>query len=272
MRNILTGIIKQEMSRSILIVSFICGFMTSSSQAAENTVVSPNLSVLQGRTENLVERRWKHWSTTSTNYKPTPSLKKVEIRMIRRADALLTNIPTHIGVTNPLEDKPVYLVHAVAWSDWWKATTEHVLVFHSKENDWKTLLHFNGGSNGRGIAFKTIDLGVSSAQEAILISDYASGNQMSQTHTHIYRYDKNDDHFVEIFSQLTTWLPSVKPIVYESSFSFEKSNSTLKNIVVLTQLVKQQPIETDFEMSHRSVFKWDGKKYIGKMNLPITSK
>ncbi len=93
---------------------------------------------------------------------------------------------------------------------------------------------------------------------------------MSQTRTHIYRYDKDKNQFAEIFNQLTTWLPSVKPIVYRSAVSFEESNSALKDIVIETELVKQQPVHVKVKPRRSSIFKWDGKKYVGKLDVPIT--
>ena len=260
----------EEMNRLLLTIGLICGLAISGAHAADNTVVSPDLSALQKRTVALVAERWKNWNTTFMNYEPAPSLKRVEIRMIRRADDLLTNTSIDLQIVNPLEDKPVYLVHAIARPGFWKIETEHLLVFHAEKNDWNALLHFSGGWNGRGIDFETINLGVSSREQALLIHYYACGNQMSQTHTYIYRYDKDENGFVEIFNQLTTWLPSVKPIVYKSELSFEKSGSALKDIVVRTKLVKQRPVRTKFKMRRRSVFKWDGKRYSGKMDLPIT--
>jgi len=258
------------MNRLLLTIGLICDLAISGAHAADNTVVSPDLSALQKRTVALVVERWKNWSTTFMNYEPAPLLKRVEIRMIRRADDLLTNIQIHLDIVNPLEDKPVYLIHAVARPGFWKVETEHVLVLQNEKNDWKTLLHFSGGWNGKGIDFEIIDLGTSSRQEAVLIRDYACGNQMSQTRTHIYRYDKGENRFAEIFNQLTTWLPSPTPTVYKSVVSFEESKSALKDIVIDTEVIKQHPVRMKVKPRRRSVFKWDGKKYVGKLDVPIT--
>ncbi|MHC4144103.1 MAG: hypothetical protein ACYSUD_04910 [Planctomycetota bacterium] len=230
----------------------------------------PDLSKLQSRVAELVSKQWEKWYKTSTNV-PVHPIKEVEIRMVRRADNLLTNIPVHREKAhNSLKDSPVYLVHAVAQSGFWKTTTEHVLVLQNLSNTWRLLLHFSGGWNGNGIDFEIIDLGTSSRQEAVLIHDYACGNQMSQTRTHIYRYDKEENRFAEIFNQLTTWLPSAIPTVYKSVVSFEESKSVLKKIVIQTELVKQHPVHMKVKPRRRSVFKWDGKKYVGKLDVPIT--
>jgi len=257
------------MKRLLLITSLVFSLVISKSHATEQIPTSPDLPALQSRVAELVSKQWKSWCKTYANT-PVPPIKEVEIRMVRRADDLLTNISLGLDTVNPLKDKPVYLVHAVADSGFWKTTTEHLLVLQRVNYDWKLLLHFSGGWKGRGIAFKIVDLGVSSRREGILVADYASGNQMSQTRHHIFRYDKGKNQFVEIFNELTTWLPSVVPIVYESVVSFQAGNSALKDIVVRTQLIKQQSVETDFEMSRASVFKWDGKKYSGKLDLPIS--
>lgn len=258
------------MNRLLLTISLISTLLMSESHAAEQTSVFPDLSAFQSRVAELVSKQWEKWCKTSTNA-PVHPIKEVEIRMVRRADSLLTNIPVHREkANNTLKDRPVYLVHAVAQSGYWKTTTEHVLVLQNLSNAWRLLLHFSGGWNGNGIDFEVINLGTSSRQEAVLIHDYACGNQMSQTRTHIYRYDKDENQCAEIFNQLTTWLPSVKPIVYRSVVSFEESNSALKDIIIETELVKQQPVHVKVKPRRSSIFKWDRKKYVGKLDVPTT--
>ena len=255
------------MMKVLLTVVLVSSLVISEGHLDEQTRVFPDLATLESRVAELVGEEWQTWCTTYLDA-PVPPVKEVEIRMVRRADDLLTNIKVHREkANNPLKDKPVYLVHAVAQSGFWKTTTEHLLVLQNLSNTWRLLLHFSGGWNGNGIDFEIIDLGTSSRQEAVLIHDYACGNQMSQTRTHIYRYDKDENRFAEIFNQLTTWLPSVKPIVYKSVVSFEKSSSALKDVVVQTELVKQQPVRMKVKRRHRSVFQWDGKKYIGKLDV-----
>lgn len=256
------------MNRLLLIFALISSLLISDRQAQEKISVSPDFYIIQQHTAELVSKRWHRWCKTFTNSPVVPPLKNVELRMVRRADDLLTNIPLRLHKVNPLKDKPVYLIHAIAKSSFWKTTTEHLLVLQNVNNSWHLLLHFSGGWKGGGIDFKVVDLGALSRQEAILIQDHASGNQMSQTRSHIFRWDKSQNEFLEIFNELTTWLPSVIPVVYKSTLSFEKSNSTLKDVIIRTTFIRQQPENKRLKPIRTSVFKWNGKIYVGKMKKP----
>lgn len=253
------------MNRLLLIFTLVFSLLISDRQAEEKISVSPDFSVIQKHVAKLVSKKW-HKNFANSGF--SPSLVQVEIRMIRRADDLLTNIPLRLYMVNSSKNEPVYLIHAVARSSFWKTTTEHILVLQNANNDWSPLLHFSGGYNGNGIDFKVVDLGTSSRQEAILIQDHGCGNQMSQTRSHIFRWYKRQNEFIEIFNEVTKWLPSVVPVVYKSTLSFEKSDSKLKDLIVRTTFIRQQAENEELEPVRISVFKWDGKTYIGKMEKP----
>ncbi|MBN1359500.1 MAG: hypothetical protein JW993_02860 [Sedimentisphaerales bacterium] len=228
--------------------------------------LSPDLSAIQRETGLLVAERSTHWCTWFNMGGPVPSLPRVETYAMRRVDSLLTNIPLNLGRANPLKNNPVYLVHAIARSGWWKTETEHVLLLQRQQSGWRSLFHYDGGWYGKGIDFDIIDLGTSSHQFALMIQDYACGNTMSQTLTYIYRYDRAAGQFVEVYDELTRWLPSATPMVYRSTLGFEGSDAALKDIVVCTQLIDQWNNYAETPCEAR--FSWDGTKYQGKMNLP----
>jgi len=159
-------------------------------------------------------------------------------------------------------------MNATAHAIHWKRTTEHVLILRLERGNYELLLHFDGGWNGRGVSFRILDIGVKNSKMAILVEDYASGNQASRTRSHIFRWNKDQNEFLEAFNELTTWLPSVITVVYKSTLSFENSSSTLKDVIVRTTFIRQQPRHEELKPVHESVFKWDGKRYVGKMKKP----
>lgn len=259
------------MNTTLLTSVFVCCVSVSFNLQAQKTPANPDLTALQARIVTLVSQEWmQFWvnSHTNSNTYTNPSLshlQRIDIKMICRADSLLTDIPLRLDKVNPLKDAPVYLVNAVADTAFWQTTTEHVLVLQHRQGEWKVLLHFVGGKFGRGMDMQLIDLGVSSLRQAILIEDYACGNSESRTRTFIYRYAPSQERLVEIFNQLTTWLPSVIPVVYKSTISLEGSRSDLKDIVVHTKFIRQDDIGDKPEPPTMSVFTWDGKSYVGRM-------
>lgn len=252
-------------------LAVLCCAAMSCNLKAENISTLPDLPALQNRVATLVAQEWLKWYRSFFSWSsnaPISDLKQVEIRMVCRADSLLTDIPLRQDKVNPLKDNPVYLVKAVADTGFWQTTTEHVLVIQHGQSEWKTLLHFFGGSMGRGMDMQLIDLGVSSSRQAIQIEDYACGNQMDQTRTHMFRWNKKANRFDKVFNQLTTWLPSATPLVYESTLSLEGSNSDLKDVVIHTKFIRQDDAEDKPEPPTITVFKWDGKTYVGRMKKP----
>lgn len=246
----------------------VLGFFALGVANSERTAVSPDLSAIQSQASVLVAERWRQWCARFEMGGRVPVLPEVEIQMVRRVDSLLTDVPLGVAWVNPLKDTPVYLVHAVAQSGFWQTTTEHILLLQKADSHWRALFHFQGGSYGKGIDFEIVRLGTSSCREALQILDYACGNTTSQTRMHLYVHDRLSGRFVEVFNELTTWLPSVVPVVYRSTVTFENSDRALVDVVVQTEFLIQQPTESEAPTPRRSVFRWNGKRYTGKMDLP----
>lgn len=245
------------------VVLVFCTLSASVIYGSDELSVRPDLAVLQKVATKLISKRWHERYPKNVD-----QLKRIEIKTIRRADDLLTDIPLRLDKVKPLDKTPVYLMNATAHAIHWRRTTEHILILRLERGNYELLLHFDGGWGGRGVNFRILNIGVKNRKMAILVEDYASGNQSSQTRSHIFRWNKDKNEFVEIFNELITWLVSPIDVVYKSTLSFGNSSSTLKDIIVLTTFIRQHPKQEELKSVHESVFKWNGKRYVGEMKKP----
>lgn len=227
----------------------------------------PDLAQLQQAVTNLVVTDW-HQDNPHDPLNPPHGIEKIEIHSVQRTDGLLTGTPVRLDLVKPIDETPVYLVDAVAHAKWWKQTTEHILVLKLTNVAFKPLLHASGGRNWKGVDFRIVDIGTTGSDFVLMVEDHGCGNQMSQTRTYLFRWNKEADEFDEVFNQLTSWLPSATAIVYESSVSFAESDSKLKDLVVSTTFIRLLPKYQRLEPLHESVFEWNGKQYVGTMTRP----
>ena len=93
---------------------------------------------------------------------------------------------------------------------------------------------------------------------------------MSQARAYIYKYDSSQDKFVEIFNELISWLPMFTPCVYSSKIDFRPGKKDFKDILIETDLTlyKNSDNKETGSAKRKSIYRWDGKRYVGKFGVP----
>jgi hypothetical protein len=99
-----------------------------------------------------------------------------------------------------------------------------------------------------------------------MVSDHGSGGQSSQTRTHFFLYEPEAEAFVEVFNELTTYLPGCTTPVYSSEILLGLGEEDLCDIVVDTTFwVSSRRLP---RAERRTVFRWNGTHYEGRLPDP----
>ncbi len=162
----------------------------------------------------------------------------------------------------------VYLVQALAETAWWKHSVHYLLLMRAATtvppDSFEVLYRFAGGSGGKGIEYRLVDLGSETRRPALEISDHGVGDDdASGTLTILVLHLPESDRFAEVFRELTTYRPP-SPHGYVSKFSFRSAASSMKELAVSTELLKDGQTVDHVE----SVFVWQESAYEGTMPLP----
>ena len=163
-------------------------------------------------------------------------------------------------------DERTYLIYFTADTGFWK-TRPHVLILLDKF--YNPLFTLHGGYNGNGIDFNIVDINSEDGQREILVNDYASGNQSSQTRTFILRYDIASNRFLKVFDQV---IKQTGMDGFSSKLTFAKDKGNFSDIMIGTQVILRYDGDNERVENTESRFVWDGKQYVGSMNLPETMK
>jgi len=261
--------------RALATVTFLLALATLFfAHKREEPASAPRLPDLEGAVVPLMAERWSENSSRSSPPEGMAGLKSVEIRAVHRADCLLTGIPVSTDKIGALDRTPLYLVHATAEAQWWKLTTEHLVILGGADGVYTPLLHFDGGGNWKGLDFDLVDVGHKEPDFVLVVQDYGCGNQMSQTRTHIFRWDEATARIDEVFNELTTFLAGLgpggaTPFIYKSEVRFESADRRLKDVVVTTELRQARPGDEKWTRSTRiSRFRWNGACYVGGLDVP----
>ena len=75
---------------------------------------------------------------------------------------------------------------------------------------------------------------------------------------------------VEIFNELITWLPMFTLCVYSSKIDFRPGKKDFKDILIETDLTlyKNSDNKETGSAKRKSIYRWNGKRYVGKFNVP----
>lgn len=163
-------------------------------------------------------------------------------------------------------DERTYLIYFTADTGFWK-TEPHALLLLDESYD--PLFLFHGGYNGNGIDFEIVDINPKDGQKEMLVNDYASGNQSSQTRTFILRYDWESRKFLEVFDQV---IKQTGTGGFRSQLGFEEGKGDFKDLIVRTQIILGYDGHSEKMENVESRFVWNGKRYVGCMNLPKAMK
>ncbi len=155
-----------------------------------------------------------------------------------------------------------YLIYFTANTGFWK-TRPHALLLLDKS--YNPLFLFHGGYNGNGIDFNIADINPDDGQKEILVYDYASGNQSSQTRAFILRYDIASNRFRKVFDQV---IKQTGMGGFRSKLVFAEGKEDFKDIIVKTQVILGHDGDSEKIENTESRFAWDGERYVGSMNLP----
>lgn len=183
----------RKMRIQFAILCFVAGIPFHA--RAGDLALSPDLSELQESVITTVTQRWG--SVHAHDYHPPKGwegIRGVEIREVRRVDELLKPEPAH---PHKVSTNGVFLVHAICEANWWKESTENVIVMVSTNGNFRTLLHFDGGGNWKGLDFRVQKTGSSGSLPALIVEDHGCGNQMSRTIVHTFRWNPERDRFDE---------------------------------------------------------------------------
>lgn len=224
----------------------------------------PGFGAIERTAADLVAAKWREEHPGPHSGSET-GLQGVSVRMVRRADELLSNASAPVEDEGPWEFTPAYLVNAVARAGWWKNTTKHVLVLRWRDGRCEEMVHCEGGWNGRPVEFEIVDLGGDRSKCALVVADHGCGNQCSQIRTHIFSYNQARDAFDEVFNEQTTWLPSFQS-AYDSSMFFPETPGAMRDIFIQTRLWKGPRFVE--RAAVESVFRFDGQEYVGQLALP----
>ncbi len=170
-------------------------------------------------------------------------------------------ISLHSMLSGDMEER-TYLVYFAVDTGFWK-TQPHVLPLLDQSYAPLFLLH--GGYNGNGIDFRVVDINPKDSQKEVLVNDYASGNQSSQTRTFILRYDRESSRFSKVFDQV---IQQIGTRGFRSELAFEEGKGAFKDLIVRTQIILDYDGDSEKTEEAESRFMWDGRQYAGKMNLP----
>jgi hypothetical protein len=208
---------------------------------------------------------------------PNSSLERIEFLVIQREQSLVP--PDKFE-----HRRTVYVVHAIAHADWWKASLHYLIVLLPEDDVFKPLLVYSTGhmsyqliklDDGQYFPMGTIPL------STILIEDLSSGNQSSQRRLLLYRYDSTRGVFYNILDEIIEFTGSFSgPYeAFKSSYEFRRRDTApsrpwLKDIVVTTGWFVRAVRDTDSRKKpeleqHVSVFSWNGTRYEGNLDIPI---
>ena len=231
----------------------------------EKVNITPNLTKLNKAATKTILAYYREYKKEQpyVQDKESYELQKIEINRVERVPEMLSDPDTY-------EEIETYLVYALVTLADWKNDVYLILLFKETGNDYVNLLTFGGGQNGNGVDYEIVDLNEKDDQKEILISDFQAGNQMSQARAYIYKYDSSQDKFVEIFNELISWLPMFTPCVYSSKIDFRRGKKDFKDILIETDLTlyKNSDNKETGSAERKSIYRWNGKRYVGKFNVP----
>jgi hypothetical protein len=170
-------------------------------------------------------------------------------------------ISLHSMLSGDIEER-TYLVYFTVDTGFWK-TQPHVLLL--LDESYAPLFLFHGGYNGNGIDFQVVDIDPKDGQKEVLVNDYASGNQGSQTRTFILRYDRESSKFSKVFDQV---IKQTGTRGFRSELEFQEGKGAFKDLIVKTQIILGYDGGSEKMEEAESRFIWDGGQYAGKMNVP----
>ncbi len=239
--------------------------------------VEPDLPKLQETVRALVVQTREQ----SFSKPPTSSIERIEFLAIQRENHLVP--PDKFG-----HNRTVYVVHAIAHAEWWKASLHYLMVLLPEDDGFKPLLVYSGGGSGRGIRYELVELDDGEyfptgtvPLRTILIEDHSSGNQSSERRLLLYRYDPARGVFYDILDEIIEFTGSFSgPYeAFESTYEFRRRDNApsrpwLKDIVVATgwfaRALRDTYSRTEPELEQRvSVFTWNGTRYEGRLDIPI---
>ena len=179
------------------------------------------------------------------------------------SESALTRIEIHAVERRNRLARGVYLVHAFAEASWWKHSRQYVLLMRAAEADFEVLYRYDGGTGGKGIEYRLVDVGSATRRAGLEISDHGFDDDTTGTWTILTLFMPASDRFSEVFRELTTYRP-VSSHGYASTVSHQPADGPMKNIVVSTQLFKNNRAVDQVE----TTFVWQASAYQGTMPLP----
>lgn len=256
-----------------LTTAVLCLSWVDASGEDASVPVEPDLANLQEAVGALVLQ------TREQSYPkpPNSSLERIEFLAIQREQYLVPPDKFEHRQT-------VYVVHAIAHADWWKASLHYLVVLLPDDDGFKPLLVYSTGhmsyqlvklDDGEYFPMGTIPL------RTILIEDLSSGNQSSQRRLLLYRYDPTRGVFYDIFDEIIEFTGSFSgPYeAFKSSYEFRRRDTVpsrpwLKDIVVTTGWfvgdLRKAVLQREPELEQRvSVYTWNGKRYEGHLDIPV---
>jgi len=231
-------------------------------------VSEPDLGQLQSVITSLALAKWHDYIPPDSGLPGSPgrgrAIRMVEVRSLRRADELLTNHRSGPDLIQASKEDRIFMVDVLVHVDWWKLSTQHVLVLRSSPGRLEPLFHYCGGTNGRGVDAAVINLGVDEERYALMIQDRASGNQSSQTRTRIVLYEPVRGRFAEVFNELTTRYDGMcEGVSYDGTLLLEPMERDLRDVVINARFWRGRR-----RVHRRVAFAWNGSRYVGEMPDP----
>ncbi len=178
------------------------------------------------------------------------ALVKVEVHAVQRRDRLAPG-------------REIHLARALAQASWWQDSRHYLLLLGPAANGFDVLYRYDGGTRGKGVDVRLVDLGSGNRRFALEITDHDVGDDAGGAWTILVMHEPESAQFAEVFRELTSYRPA-SGHGYAGALAYRQAEGPMREIVVRVELIEEGRVADRAE----SIFAWREAAYQGALPLP----